>query len=158
VALAIGIAKKSRIIRDYSSILTDPIDAASLAMLAEAEGHLRYYRSHPERNYQVSRWEPVLRIHMADESLVRWASTAMGETHVTFDKSVGAWYTEARGLRAIIVLTLIRSFIRGEKKMMVDCILKNGKYVVSNDRPCVDCETKFILERRIKGLKNRGLL
>jgi hypothetical protein len=132
----------SRHIPDYASILTDPVDTASLAMLAETEGHMRYYRSHPERNYQVSRWEPVLRIHMTDELLVRWASKVMGETHVSFDKSVGAWYTEARSLRAIIVLTQIQRFIRGEKSGMVDCILKSGTYVISKERPYVDCETK----------------
>ena len=150
--------KNPRPIRDYAVILADPIDAASLAMLAETEGHLRYYKSHPERNYEVSRWEPTLRIHMTDELLVRWASKVMGETHVTFDKSVGAWYTGARGLRAIIVLTKIRSFIRGEKQAMVDRILKNGKYVVSDERPCVECETKFISERRISALRIRGPL
>ncbi len=135
---------KSRLSRDHSSILTDPIDAASLAMLAETEGHMRYYRSHPERNYELSRWEPVLRIHMADEFLVRWASIVMGETHVTFDKSVGAWYTEARGLRAILVLTRIRHFIRGEKAAMVDCILRSGKYIVSKkDRALIAKPNSF---------------
>ena len=102
--MAVSAEVKPRVkrpIRDYSSILTNSVDAASLAMLAETEGHMRYYRSHPERHYEVSRWEPVLRIHMADEVIVRWASMVMGETHVSFDKSVGAWYTKPGALERL---------------------------------------------------------
>jgi len=100
-------------------------------MLLETEGHLQYYQSHPERNYAVPRWEPVLRIHMVDEQIVKWASKVMGGTHVSFDRGFGAWYTEARGSRVIGVLKCIRPFIKGEKIVMVNCILKHGKYVIS---------------------------
>jgi hypothetical protein len=95
---------------------------------------------------------------MADEAIIRWASNAMGGTHVTFDKSVGAWYTEATRLRAIAVLIRVRSFVIGEKSIMIDCILHHGKYVISDERPCTECETRPIMERRIADLKSRGLL
>jgi len=95
---------------------------------------------------------------MVDEQLVRWASKAMGGTHVTFDKSVGAWYIEAAGVRAFAVLTRVGRYIIGEKARMIDCVLRRGKYVTSDERPCTDCETKSIMERRIANLKNRKLL
>jgi hypothetical protein len=143
---------------DLKTRLASEVDAASLGMLTVSEGHLRYYRSHPDRPYNLSRWTSVLRIHMADEQIVRWASKVMGGSHVTFDKSVGAWYTEVAGVRAIAVLERIRPFIRGEKEAMIDCMLAHGKYVISAERPCIDCETKSVSERRIANLRQRGLL
>jgi len=129
-----------------------------MAMLVVTEGHSRYYKSHAEREYKITRWTAVVRIRMADEVIVRWASNAMGGTHVTFDKSVGAWYTEAVGVRAIAVLNRLRPFIIGEKTIMIDCIIRHGKYVISDERPCTDCETNPIMERRIANLKLRGLI
>jgi len=114
--------------------------------------------SHPERNYSVTRWEPVLRIHMVDEPLVRWASKVMGGTHVSFDRSVDAWYTEARGLRAVEVLRRVRPLIRGEKIGMVDCILRHGKYIVSRKRPCSSFESRFLMRKRLERSKQDGLL
>jgi hypothetical protein len=147
-----------RRLSDIELTLQDASNAASLAMLLVTEGHLRYYRSHPERNYRIDRWEPTLRIHMVDEDIVRWASKVMGGTHVTFDRSMGAWYTEARGSRAIQVLTRIQPFVIGEKATMVECVLRFGKYVVSNERPCTECESESILKRRLESLRQRGLL
>ncbi len=149
---------RSKRLENLNSSLSNSEDASALAMLMECEGHLRYYKSHPERNYSIARWEPVLRIHMVDESLVRWASKIMGGTHVSFDRSVGAWYTEARGLRVIEVLHRIRPFVRGEKIEMVDCILSHGKYMVSELRPCGEYETGLTAAKRIRKLKTPGLL
>jgi hypothetical protein len=151
-------SKVAHRLEDLNTTLASDVDAATLGMLTVSEGHLRYYRSHPDRRYHLSRWTPVLRIHMADEQLVRWASRVMGGSHVTFDKSMGAWYTEVTGVRAIAVLQRIRPFIRGEKEAMIDCILAHGKYVISADRPCVNCETRSVAEKRIADLKERGLL
>lgn len=147
-----------RRLKSLNSTLGNPMDTAALAMLVETEGHLRYYKSHPERNYLIPRWEPVLRIHMVDELLVRWASKVMGGTHVSFDKSVGAWYTEARGPRVIEVLDCIRPLVRGEKVGMVNCILRHGKYVISRRRTCNYYESRFISTKRIRKLMKRGLL
>jgi len=147
-----------RRLEDLNVTLASDIQAASLGMLIVTEGHLRYYRSHSERLYDVSRWTAVIRIHMADEQLIRWASRVMGGSHVTFDKSVGAWYTEVTGIRAIAVLARIRPFICGEKEAMIDCMLAHSKYVISVDRRCVDCETKSVSVRRIADFKQRGLI
>lgn len=95
---------------------------------------------------------------MADEDLVRWASKAMGGTHVTFDRSMGAWYTEARGLRVIQVLTKIRPFVIGEKAPMVEGVMRFGKYVISKERPCFEFESESILRRRLESFKQRNLL
>jgi len=140
------------------SILKDKTEAATMAMLIVTEGHSRYYHSHPERDYVIDRWEPVIRIHMADEAIVRWAAAAMGGVHVNFDKSVGAWTTEARGIRAITVFMRVRSYIIGEKTAMIDCILKNGSYVVSRTRPCMDCESERLRDLRIADFRHRGLI
>jgi len=147
-----------KILKDMDSILLDPIEASRMGMLIITEGHSRYYKSHPERLYPVPRWIAVVRIKMCDEAIIRWASEAMGGTHVTFDKTVGAWYTEASGARAIAVLSRVRPFIVGEKTSLIDCMLSQGKYVRSRDRPCIDCESTATVERRIADLRQRGLL
>jgi hypothetical protein len=147
-----------RILKDMGSILLDLVEAARMGMLIVTEGHSRYYKSHPERNYRTHRWIAVVRVKMADETIIRWASKAMGGTHVTFDRTVGAWYTEASGARAVAVLARVRPFVIGEKTVMIDCILRNGKYIVSEERPCMDCESTALMERRIADLRHRGLL
>ena len=145
-------------LKDRDLIPTNDVEAASMGLLSISEGHVRYYKSHPNRNYDQNRWTPVLRIRMVDEVVIRWASKVMGGTHVTFDKSVGAWYTESTGKRALAVLSRIRPYIFGEKAAIIDCIIANGDYIVSQERPCIDCESKSMAEKRIEDLKRRGLL
>jgi len=149
---------RRRVLKDMNSILTDPLEASRMGMLVITEGHSRFYKSHPERLYPIPRWVAVVRIKMCDEAIIRWASDAMGGTHITFDKTAGAWYTEASGARAIVVLRRIRPFIIGEKTTLIDCMLSEGKYVRSQVRPCVECESNATAMMRIANLKRRGLL